>query len=74
MVLHNPVEENQIAVDVIEDFHFRRLGPQEKQCSATGKDFDVAFVGRNSGISWAARQRFPPIHGIIWLVMGKPLL
>ena len=27
VVQHNPVEPNQIAVDVIEDFDFRGLGP-----------------------------------------------
>ena len=46
VVLHNAVQRDQVAVDVVEDFNRRGLGPHEVQRGSAGKDFDVAFVRR----------------------------
>ncbi|MNR52907.1 hypothetical protein D3C85_1728290 [compost metagenome] len=46
VVLHHSVQRHQVAVDVVEDFHRCGLGSHEVQRGAAGKDFDVAFVGR----------------------------
>ena len=45
VVLHNPVQGDQVAVDVVEDFNRGRLRAQEVQRTAACEDFDVAFVG-----------------------------
>jgi hypothetical protein len=44
VILHHAVQRHQIAVDVVEDFHRRGLGPHEVQRGTAGTDFDVAFV------------------------------
>nr|BFE89942.1 hypothetical protein GCM10020185_04780 [Pseudomonas brassicacearum subsp. brassicacearum] len=46
MVLHDAVQRDQVAVDVVEDFNRCCLGPHEVQRGTAGKDFDVAFVRR----------------------------
>lgn len=45
VVLHNPVQRHQIAVDIVEDFNGCRLGPHEVKRGTTGKNLDVAFMG-----------------------------
>lgn len=46
VVLHDAVQRDQVAVDVVEDFNGRRLGSHEVERGTAGKDFDVAFVRR----------------------------
>ncbi|MNE73629.1 hypothetical protein D3C80_1696510 [compost metagenome] len=66
VVLHHAVQRHQVAVDVIEHFHRRCLGPHEVQRGAAGKDFDVAFVRRkqrNETIGQAAFAAHPGNDG-----------
>ena len=44
VVLHHAVQRHQIAVDIVEDFNRRSLGPHKVQCGAAGKDLDITFV------------------------------
>jgi len=46
VVLHDAVQRDQVAVDVVEDFNGRCLGSHEVERGTAGKDFDVAFVRR----------------------------
>jgi len=46
MVLHDAVQRDQVAVDVVENFHGRGLRSHEVERGTAGKDFDVAFVRR----------------------------
>ncbi|MNN66283.1 hypothetical protein D3C81_1818500 [compost metagenome] len=66
MVLHDAVQSHQVAVDVIEDFNRRGLGSHEVERGTAGKDFDVAFVGRekrNETIGQAAFAAHPRDDG-----------
>ncbi|MNL79820.1 hypothetical protein D3C87_2065080 [compost metagenome] len=66
MVLHHAVQRHQVAVDVVEDFNGRGLGPHEVERGTAGKDFDVAFVGwekRNEAIGQAAFAAHPRDDG-----------
>ena len=49
VVLNHAVQANKITVDVVEDFKWRWLRAEEKQCSGSGEDFDVALEGREQG-------------------------
>ena len=46
VVLHDAVKCDQVAVDVVENFHGRWLGLHEVERDTAGKDLDVAFVWR----------------------------
>jgi len=46
VVLHDAIQRDQVAVDVVEDFNGRGLGAHEVQRGTAGKDFNVAFVWR----------------------------
>ncbi|MNR43807.1 hypothetical protein D3C85_1624730 [compost metagenome] len=62
VVLHHAVQRHQVAIDVVEDFDGRRLGPHEIQRGAASKDFDVAFVRwkqRNKAIGQTAFAAHP---------------
>jgi hypothetical protein len=66
VVLHDTVQRDQVAVDVVEHFNRRRLRPHEVERSTAGKDFDVAFVGwekRNETIGQAAFAAHPRDDG-----------
>jgi hypothetical protein len=65
VMLHNTVQRDQVAVDVIQDFNGRGLGPHEIQRGTAGKDFDIAFVWWKSGMRRSARRRLPPIQGMM---------
>ena len=49
VVLHHPVEVHQLAVDVVEDFDLRRMGFEEEERCAAGKQLDVALMGWKQG-------------------------
>lgn len=62
MVLHDAVQRDQVAVDVVEDFDRRRLRLHEVERGTAGKDFDVAFVRweqRNEAVGQAAFAAHP---------------
>ncbi len=66
MVLHDAVQRDQVAVDVVKDFNRRCLGPHEVQRGTAGKDFDVAFVGweeRDEAVGQAAFAAHPRDDG-----------
>ncbi|MNG29345.1 hypothetical protein D3C84_1147580 [compost metagenome] len=66
MVLHHAVQRHQVAVDVVEHFHWSGLGPHEVQRGPAGKDFDVTFVGweqRDEAIGQAAFAAHPRDDG-----------
>lgn len=66
VVLHDAVQRDQVAVDVVEDFNRCCLGPHEVQRGAAVKDFDVAFVGwneRNETVGEAAFAAHPRDDG-----------
>jgi hypothetical protein len=65
VVLHDAIQRHQVAIDVVQDFNGRGLGSHEVKRGAAGKDFDVAFVGRERGMRRSARRRLPPIQGMM---------
>jgi hypothetical protein len=58
MVLHDAVQRDQVAVDVIEDFNGRGLKSHEIERGTAGKDFDVAFVWREERDEAAGQAAF----------------
>lgn len=62
VVLHHPVQVDQIAVEVIQDLHLCWLRPHEVEGSTTSKDLDVALMGRekrNQAVGQAALAAHP---------------
>jgi hypothetical protein len=50
VILYDPIQVHQFAVDVVHNFDFRRW-PHEKQRGATREHFDVA------GMKWELRNK-----------------
>lgn len=76
VILYNAIQRHQVAVDVVEDFDRRGLGPHEVKRGTAGKDFDVAFVGweeRDKTIGQAAFAAHPRDDGC-GHVKARPLL
>jgi hypothetical protein len=62
VVLHNPVQRHQVAVDVVEDFNRRGLRAHEVQRGSAGKYLYETFVGweqRNQAICQTALAAHP---------------
>ncbi|KPB49741.1 hypothetical protein ALP73_05285 [Pseudomonas coronafaciens pv. garcae] len=49
MVLHHPVQANQLAVDVVQSFNRGGLRSHEVQRGSTSENFDIAFMWREKG-------------------------
>ncbi|RMS28093.1 hypothetical protein ALP71_200075 [Pseudomonas coronafaciens pv. garcae] len=49
MVLHHPVQANQLAVDVVQNFNRGGLRSHEVQRGSTSENFDIAFMWREKG-------------------------
>lgn len=62
VVLHHPVQGDQVAVEVIEDLHWRSLGTHEVQRGTAGEDLDIAFMRgkeRDQAVGQAAFAAHP---------------
>ena len=45
-MLHDAVQVDELAIDVVDDFTRRRLRPEKIERCPTGENLDVAFVWR----------------------------
>lgn len=69
MVLHHPIQIDQFAVDVIDDFDARRHWTQEVERRAAAEQFYIAFVLWKERDEAVGRRRLPPSQGMIGAVV-----
>jgi hypothetical protein len=66
VVLQHAIEIDQVAIDVVEHFGLSRHRAEEEQRGTTGKDLDIAFMGREQGQEAVSQSALAAEPGNDW--------
>jgi hypothetical protein len=69
VMLHDAVQIDQLAVDVVDHFN---LGRRTQEVTLRPREhLDIAIVRGKRGMMWSARRRLPPIQGMMGFAIVK---